>query len=61
MEIVYVTGNAGKIKLAKMIYEDLDVQIIQENMETPEIQSDSCEDVAKFSAEYAANIWENQL
>lgn len=56
MDIIYVTGNKGKIELAKMIYQDLDVNIIQENMETPEIQSMDCVDVAKFSAEYAANL-----
>lgn len=56
MDIIYVTGNKGKIELAKMIYQDLDVNIIEENMETPEIQSIDCVDVAKFSAEYAANL-----
>ncbi len=56
MEIVYVTGNKGKVELMNMIYKDMGVKVIQENMETPEIQSMDCKDVAKFSAEYAANL-----
>lgn len=56
MDIYYVTGNKGKVDLINMIYKDMDVNIIQENMETPEIQSVDCKDVAKFSAEYAANL-----
>lgn len=56
MEIVYVTGNKGKVELMNMIYKDMGVTVIQENMETPEIQSNDCKDIAKFSAEYAANL-----
>lgn len=56
MDIYYVTGNKGKVELAKMIYKDMGVNIIQENMETPEIQCVDCKEVAKFSAEYAANL-----
>lgn len=56
MEILYVTGNRVKVELAKLIYKDLGVDIVQYDMETPEIQADSCEEVAKFSCEYAANL-----
>lgn len=56
MDIYYVTGNKGKVDLINMIYEGMDVNVIQENMETPEIQSFDCAEVAKFSAEYAANL-----
>lgn len=56
MEIYYVTGNKGKVELINMIYKDMDVKVIQENMDTPEIQSFDCKEIAKFSAEYAANL-----
>ena len=56
MEICYVTGNKLKVDLANQIFKDLDVVIIQENMETPEIQSLDCEEVSKYSAKYAANL-----
>lgn len=56
IKINYVTGNAGKVKLAKMIFKPLGVDVIQCDMETPEIQSESCLDVASVSAEYAANL-----
>lgn len=46
IKINYVTGNAGKVKLAKMIFKPLGVDVIQCDMETPEIQSESCLDVA---------------
>lgn len=55
MEIYYVTGNKGKVELINMIYKDMDVHVIQEDMETPEIQHFDCREVAKFSAEFAAN------
>ena len=55
MEIYYVTGNELKIKLAKKIFNNLGVSIIQEDIDTPEIQSLDCEEVAKYSAKYAAD------
>jgi XTP/dITP diphosphohydrolase len=54
MVINYVTGNEGKIKLANMIFKDLDVEIVAKKIETPEIQSIDCEEVSKYSAKYAA-------
>lgn len=56
MKIYYVTSNNDKIKLAKMIFKDLDVEIIKEDIEIPEIQSLDCNEVAKYSAEYAAKL-----
>ena len=56
MEIYYVTGNKGKVDLMNSIYKDKGVTVIQENMETPEIQSTDCAKVAAFSSEYAANL-----
>lgn len=56
MEIIYVTGNKGKVELANLIYKDMGIDIIQENIETPEIQSMDCSEVAKFSAAFAAKL-----
>lgn len=53
MKIYYITGNKGKIKLANLIFKDMDIEIVQEDMETPEIQTLDCEEVSKYSAKYA--------
>ncbi len=55
MKINYVTGNKGKVKLAQMIFKDMDVEIIECDMETPEIQELDCKLVAAASAKYAAD------
>lgn len=56
MKIYYVTGNKGKVELINMIYKDMGIEVIQENLETPEIQTLDCSEVAKCSAEFAANL-----
>lgn len=56
MKIYYVTGNQMKIDLANKIFKDYDVEIIQENIDTPEIQSLDCEEVARYSACYACDL-----
>ena len=56
MKIFYVTGNELKVKLAKSIFEKEGVEVVQENIDTPEIQSLDCEEVAEYSAKYAANL-----
>ncbi len=43
MKIYYVTGNELKVKLAKSIFEIHGVEVVQENLDTPEIQSLDCE------------------
>ena len=45
-----------KIDLANKIFKDCDVEIIQEDIETPEIQSLDCEEVAKESVTYACDL-----
>lgn len=55
MKICYVTGNELKFKLAKKVFSKLDIEVIQNKMETPEIQSLDSKEVAKFSAKWAAN------
>lgn len=53
MEICYVTGNKLKIKLANKIFNELGVTIIQNNLDTPEIQSIDCTEVANYSSKWA--------
>ena len=53
-EIVMVTGNAGKYKVANDIFKEKGLNLIQEKIETPEIQSYNVEDVSIYSALYAA-------
>ena len=56
MKIYYVTGNDLKVKLAKSILEKRGVEVIQEDIDTPEIQSLDCKEVAEYSAKYAADL-----
>ena len=53
MEIVYVTGNDLKIKLAKSIFEKRGIEVIQDKLDVVEIQSLDCEEVANYSSKYA--------
>ena len=54
MDLFYVTGNDLKVKLAKEVFGKFGINIIQKNIETPEIQSLDCEEVANYSSSYAA-------
>ena len=54
LEITYVTGNADKINSAKLYLEPLGVKVNHIKMDTPELQSDSVEEIAKYSAKYAS-------
>lgn len=53
-KIVYVTGNWAKIMSARQILEPLGFELEQQKMEVPEIQNDSIEEVAKYSAKWAS-------
>ena len=53
-EIVMVTGNGGKYKVANDIFIKKGLNLIQEKIETPEIQSYNVEDVSAYSALFAA-------
>ncbi len=55
MQVVMVTGNKGKWEVAKDIFKKYNVELFQEEMETPEIQSYDVEEVSKYSALYAAS------
>ena len=54
LKIHFVTGNAGKWEIAKDIFAKYGLELIQTNMETPEIQSTDVKEVAAYSARYAA-------
>jgi len=53
--ITYVTGNWAKIDSAKQVLEPLGFTVDNIKMETPELQADDVEEVAKYSAKWASN------
>lgn len=53
-KIIMVTGNIGKYKVANDIFKEKGLDLTQEKMETPEIQSYNVEEVSAYSALYAA-------
>ena len=54
-EITYVTGNQLKVDYLKSILgKEFEIKI--ENIDCPEIQSDSIEEVAAYSAKYASDL-----
>lgn len=56
-QIYFVTSNSYKFSLAKNYFDTSGVfELIQEPMETPEIQSKSSEEIARYSAIWAANV-----
>lgn len=54
-KITYVTGNWAKILSARQILEPIGFEVEQIKMEVPELQNDSIEEVAKFSAKWASD------
>ena len=56
MKINYVTGNELKVKLASKVMSKYGIEVVQKNIETPEIQSLDCKEVAEYSAKYAADL-----
>lgn len=54
-EITYVTGNWAKVASAKQFLEPLGFKINNVKMDTIEIQADTMEEVAKYSAKYASD------
>lgn len=53
-KITYVTGNWAKLKSAKLILEPLGFVVDNIKMETTEIQADTVEEIAMFSAKEAS-------
>lgn len=54
--IFLVTGNQKKLLVAKHALEKYDIEVEQLNLDTPEIQSEVTEEVAKYSVRYAAEL-----
>lgn len=54
--LVYVTGNQYKLYTAKKFLEPYGINVIGKKIPCIEIQADTIEEVAKYSAEYAANV-----
>ena len=54
-KITYVTGNWSKVLSAKQILEPLGFEIDNQKIETTEIQADTVEEVAMYSAKEASD------
>lgn len=54
MKITLVTGNWAKIAQAKEVLEPLGIEVDNVKMDTVEIQADSVEEVAAYSASWAS-------
>jgi XTP/dITP diphosphohydrolase len=56
MEVVCITGNKNKMAITQKVFSQYKIDLKQENIETPEIQSFSTQEIAEYSAEYGANF-----
>lgn len=54
-DLIFVTGNPFKFEIAKKSLDALGIEITQEKLETPEIQSTDVREVASYSARWAAD------
>lgn len=54
-KVTYVTGNWAKILSARQILEPLGFEVEQVKLDVPELQNDSIEEIAKYSAKWASN------
>ena len=54
-QITFITKNQDKWDIAKEVLAQYNVEVLQEALETPEIQAFDVEEVAKYSAKYAAD------
>ncbi len=54
MKITYVTSNWSKVKSAKQILEPLGIEVDNVNIPTTEIQANTVEEIAKYSAKEAS-------
>jgi non-canonical purine NTP pyrophosphatase (RdgB/HAM1 family) len=52
-KIIFITGNKYKFIAAQKALADIDIELVQQDIETPEIQSANVEDVALYSAKWA--------
>jgi len=60
-KIIFVTGNAHKVKEAGDILSPLGISVEQNNCGYPELQEDELEKIAAYGAEWAANKLDNEV
>ena len=53
-KVIMVTGNIGKYDIAKEIFGKYNIMLLQEKIDTPEIQDNDVIEVSRYSALYAA-------
>ncbi|MFP4654358.1 MAG: XTP/dITP diphosphatase [Methanohalobium sp.] len=54
-KIVFVTGNRDKVREVKEILEKKNIEIVQKNLDYPELQEDELEPIASYGARWAAD------
>jgi len=54
--IVFVTSNSYKLQIAKRAFNGSGLKLVQKKLKVPEIQDESVEKVAAFSARWASNV-----
>lgn len=52
--VYFVTGNPYKLQVAQEVLGKKGIEVIQQKLETPEIQSTDVEEIASFSAKWAS-------
>lgn len=55
-QIIFVTGNEFKFEIARQVLGSRGFEVVQKQLETPEIQSTSVEEIASFSAKFASQM-----
>lgn len=53
--MVFVTGNTYKFEVAQKVLGKAGIEVVQQKLDTPEIQSTDVSEVSAFSARWAAN------
>lgn len=54
MKIIFATGNKLKFEIASNILKEYGVELVQQKIETPEIQAETGKAIAEFSANFAS-------
>ena len=57
--IIFITGNKYKFSTAQKALTGLDLELVRQDMKTPEIQSVNVEEVALYSAKWASRKLES--
>lgn len=60
-QIVFVTGNKYKFEIAQKVLENSNIELVQQKIDTPEIQSTDVEEIASYSAKFAAEKLEKPV